>query len=122
MVDFIEIPKGWSLAAPDFLWTGKDAKKTQKERRKLINSENAEAVAVLVWNYEVGEGDILIHPNHKPSAQILENISLKDWITDCIGLLERHLDHINKMENARCIVLLEQHLASQNKLKNEGEK
>ena len=99
MADFVGIPKGWSLAAPDFLWMQDDAKKAQKIRRALINSKDAEAIAVLVWNFENGEGDVLIHPDHKPSTKFLENLILKDWLTDCIGLLEKHLAYVNKLED-----------------------
>lgn len=99
MADFVEVPKGWGLVAPEFTWGERSSKKAQKIRRNLINSEDAEVVGVLVWNFEVGEGDILIHPTHKPSTQFLENISQKDWITDCISLLEKHLAYINKLED-----------------------
>lgn len=99
MADFVEVPKGWGLAAPDFTWGESSPKIAQKKRRSLINSEDAEVVGVLVWNFESGEGDILIHPDHKPSTQFLENISQKDWITDCIGLLEKHLAYITKLED-----------------------
>lgn len=99
MADFVEVPKGWGLVAPNFTWGEGNAKTAQKKRRNLINSEDAEVVGVLVWNFESGEGDILIHPDHKPSTQFLENISQKDWITDCIGLLEKHLAYITKLED-----------------------
>jgi len=99
MADFIEIPKRWGLVAPDFTWGECSPKEAQKIRRNLINSEDAEVVGVLVWNFEVGKGDILIHPTHKPSTKFLENISQKDWITDCISLLEKHLAYINKLED-----------------------
>lgn len=98
MADWVEVPKGWKLVAPDFKWGLDSVTEAKKARRKTINSGNAEVVGVLIWNFEEGEGDILIHPTHQPVTNFLGNLSAKDWITDCIGLLEKHLEYIVTLE------------------------
>lgn len=101
MVDQVEVPRGWKLIAPDFKWGRTSVTEAKKARRKTINSGNTEVVGVLVWNFEEGEGDILIHPAHQPVTNFLGNLSIRDWLSDSISLLEKHLNYIVALEKKK---------------------
>ena len=78
MSDRVSVPKGWKLAAPE--WG------SPRERRR--DAQGGEVCGVLIWNYETGEGEVLLQPGFYSGCAIIGADALKDWT----GLLDREYD------------------------------
>lgn len=100
MVDYVDIPKGWKLAAPQFWWGYPTKEDGHRNRRKTIRSEHAAVIGVIVWDNRIGDCEVLIHPGWEPDPEGT-NMSLRDLISDAIGLLDRHLEYISQVENKK---------------------
>jgi hypothetical protein len=78
MTDHVSVPKGWKLAAPE--WG------SPRSRRNDV--KGGEVCGVLIWNYETGEGEVLLQPGFYSGCAIIGADALKDWT----GLLDREYD------------------------------
>lgn len=78
-MDTVNVPKGWKLAAAD--WGD------QKSRRR--DARGGAVCGVLIWNWETGEGEVLLHPVFLRGCGITVADALKDWG----GLIEREYDN-----------------------------
>jgi hypothetical protein len=78
MTDHVSVPKGWKLAAPEW----------GSPRARRNDVKGGEVCGILVWNYETGEGEVLLQPRFYSGSALTGADALKDWI----GLLEREYD------------------------------
>lgn len=75
----LETPKGWKLAARD---TFGDKRERQRQAR------TGEVFGVLIWNHDVGEGEVLLDPHFLKSCRVTR----MDAYQDVIGLISRQYE------------------------------
>lgn len=74
----MEPPKGWRLAARE--WGDRRERRGQAKRGRVLG--------VLIWNDDVGEGEVLLVPGFELADGLLAKDALSDWG----GLLDREYD------------------------------
>ena len=94
MVDDVFIPKGWRLADPKGVFY---KRQDPKERRKTINNSESYVVGVLVWEPNMGNGEVLLHPQWMP-GDVGHNVRVYDSVGDFIKILECHYAHTSEVE------------------------
>lgn len=82
MVDHVDVPKGWRLAAGSF------GEKRERRRHAMAG----DVFGVLIWSGEDGEGEVLLAPWFTKECWILKG----DALQDCTGLLDREYDSLIK--------------------------
>lgn len=97
MVDDVSIPKGWRLADPKGAFY---KLQDPKERRKIINDPGSYVVGVLVWEPNIGNGEVLLHPQWMP-GDVGHNVRVHDSVGDFIQLLTCHYDYITEVDENR---------------------
>jgi hypothetical protein len=75
MTDRVSVPKGWKLAAPEW----------GSPRSRRNDAKGGEVCGVLIWNYETGEGEVLLQPGFYSGCAIVGADAISDWA----GLLDR---------------------------------
>jgi hypothetical protein len=94
MVDDVSIPKGWRLADPKgVFYKGQDP----KQRRRTINDPMSYVVGVLVWDPNMGSGEVLLHPQWMP-GNVGRNLTVHDSVGDFIQLLTCHYDYTTEVD------------------------
>jgi hypothetical protein len=78
MADRVSVPKGWKLAAPEW----------GSPRSRRNDAKGGQVCGVLIWNYETGEGEVLLQPGFYSGCAIIGADALKDWT----GLLDREYE------------------------------
>ena len=78
MVDRVNVPKGWKLAAPEW----------GSPRSRRNDAKSGEVCGVLIWNWETGEGEVLLHPAFFSGCALVGADAISDWA----GLLDREYD------------------------------
>lgn len=75
MADTVAVPKGWKLAAPEW----------GSARSRRADAKGGAVCGVLIWNYETGEGEVLLHPTFSQGCAVVAADAFQDWQ----GLLDR---------------------------------
>jgi hypothetical protein len=78
MSDRVSVPKGWKLAAPEW----------GSPRSRRNDAKGGQVCGVLIWNYETGEGEVLLQPGFYSGCAIVGADAISDWA----GLLDREYE------------------------------
>jgi hypothetical protein len=76
--DSLVLPKGWRLAAS---YWGKNAARRRHATRGA-------AVGVLIWDWDAGEGEVLLRPDFRTWCGVAQADAMSDWV----GLLDREME------------------------------